>query len=42
MPRITKDDWKAWDEEKKRFAERETEGYCLDLPQPASNESGQY
>ena len=31
MPRLTKDHWKAWDEEKKRFAKRETEGFAADL-----------
>ncbi|MBA7584442.1 hypothetical protein ES708_26396 [subsurface metagenome] len=31
MPRLTKDDWKAWDEEKKRFAEREAGGFAADL-----------
>jgi len=31
MARITKDDWKAWDEEKKRFAKRETQGFTGDI-----------
>jgi len=31
MPRLTKDNWKAWDEEKKRFAKRETGGFAADL-----------
>ena len=31
MPRLSKDDWKAWDEEKKRFANRETQGFTADI-----------
>jgi len=31
VPRITKDDWKAWNEEKKRFAKRETEGFTAEI-----------
>ncbi len=31
MARITKDDWKAWNEEKKRFAKRETEGFTAEI-----------
>jgi hypothetical protein len=31
MPKLTKDDWKAWEEEKKRFAKRETGGFTADL-----------
>ncbi len=31
MPRLTKENWKAWDEEKKRFAKRETGGFTADL-----------
>lgn len=31
MPRKTKDDWKAWNEEKKQFARRETQGFTADI-----------
>jgi len=31
VARITKDSWKAWDEEKNRFAKRETQGFTADL-----------
>ena len=31
MPKPTKGIWKAWDEEKKRYAERETGGFVADL-----------
>jgi len=31
MARITKDDWKAWNEERKRFAKRETQGFSGDI-----------
>ncbi|MBA7500015.1 hypothetical protein ES704_02767 [subsurface metagenome] len=31
MLRLTKDDWQAWDEEKKRFAKRETEGFAAEI-----------
>ncbi len=31
MPRITKDDWKAWSEERERFAKRETQGFAGDI-----------
>lgn len=31
MARLTKDDWKAWNEERKRFARRETQGFSGDI-----------
>ncbi|GAI66262.1 unnamed protein product [marine sediment metagenome] len=31
MARITKDGWKAWYEERKRFAKRETQGFTGDI-----------
>lgn len=31
MARITKDDWKDWKEERKRFAKRETQGFSGDI-----------
>ncbi len=31
MARITKDDWKAWNEERKRFAKREAQGFTADI-----------
>ncbi len=31
MPRITKDDWKKWQEERERFAKHETQGFTGDI-----------
>ncbi len=31
MARTTKDDWKAWNEERKRFAKRESQGFTSDI-----------
>lgn len=31
MPRITKDGWKAWNEEKKRFAQRGAQGFTAEI-----------
>ncbi len=31
MPRLTKDDWKAWDEERKQFAKREAQGFTAEI-----------
>ncbi len=31
MPRQTKDDWKAWNEERKRFARIGTKGFAADI-----------
>jgi len=31
MPRQTKDDWKAWDEERKQFAKREPQGFTIEI-----------
>ncbi len=31
MARTTKDDWKAWNEERKRFAKREAQGFTAEI-----------
>lgn len=31
MARTTKDDWKAWNEERKRFAKREAKGFTAEI-----------
>jgi len=31
MARITKDDWKAWNEERKQFAKREAQGFTAEI-----------
>ncbi|GAI61226.1 unnamed protein product [marine sediment metagenome] len=31
MARTTKDDWKAWNEERKRFAKREANGFTAEI-----------
>ncbi|GAJ10241.1 unnamed protein product [marine sediment metagenome] len=31
MPRITKDDWKAWREERQSFAKREAQGFTTEI-----------
>ncbi|MBA7691169.1 hypothetical protein ES703_99709 [subsurface metagenome] len=31
MPRLTKDDWKAWNEERKRYAKREAQGFTAEI-----------
>ena len=31
MARLTKDDWKAWNKERERFARRETQGFSGDI-----------
>ncbi|MBA7695840.1 hypothetical protein ES703_104480 [subsurface metagenome] len=31
MPRLTKDNWKAWREEREQFAKRETQGFTAEI-----------
>ena len=31
MHRLTKDDWKAWNEERKQFARREAQGFTAEI-----------
>ena len=31
MPRLTKDNWKAWNEERKSFAKREAQGFTAEI-----------